>query len=154
MARLRLLSQDLLANHVDSSDNSCRILLTRLCRVRNGSRRLCKVIIPFQHDLAITTNEVRMFLDKGRAISELRSPNRDDGPIARILWKTAVVLDSDPYNSYANEATELRQKAEVAKAELLAGGEGGIIPFREEGDPSKRTEEEDSYDSLIPLFFR
>jgi hypothetical protein len=100
------------------------------------------------------TNKIRMFLDKGKAISELRSPTRDDGPIARIVWKTVVVLESDPFNSYAAEAAELRQKAEVAKAELLAAGEGGIIPFLEEGDPSKRNEEEDSYDSLVPLFFR
>lgn len=94
-----------------------------------------------------------MFLDKARAISELRSPTRDDGPIARILWKTAVVLESDSYNSFAKEAEDLRKKAEVAQQQLLASGEGGVIPFIDEGD-SERNDEEDSYDSLVPLFFR
>ena len=94
-----------------------------------------------------------MFLDKARTISELRSPSRDDGPTARILWKTSVVLASDPYNSHANEADELRKKAEVAKQQLLASGEGGVIPFIDEGD-NERNEEEDSYDALVPLFFR
>jgi hypothetical protein len=94
-----------------------------------------------------------MFLQKARAISELRSPTRDDGPIARILWQTAVVLESDPYNSYAAEAEELRKKAEVARQQLLADGEGGEVPSVE-GDISEENEEKYSYDSLVPLFFR
>jgi hypothetical protein len=89
-----------------------------------------------------------MFLDKARKISELRSPTRDDGPIARILWKTSVVLASDPYISDNAEANHLRYQAEAAKQMLLAAGEGGFI------QGSGRTEEEDSYDSLVPLFFR
>lgn len=98
-------------------------------------------------------DSAKMFLDKARAISELRSPNRDDGPIARILWKTAVVLESDPLNTFAAEAAELRSKAEVAQQQLLAIGEGGIIPFIDEDD-SERKAEEDSYDVLVPLFYR
>jgi hypothetical protein len=83
----------------------------------------------------------------------LRSPTRDDGPIARILWKTAVVLESDPGNSFAEEAAELRQRAKFAQEVLLAGGEGGLIPFVDQVG-SERNEEEHSYDALVPLFFR
>lgn len=89
-----------------------------------------------------------MFLDKARKISELRSPTRDDGPIARIVWKTSEVLASAPYGANKAEADELRQKAEVARQALLAGGEGGLI------QDSGRGEDEDSYDLLVPLFFR
>ena len=78
----------------------------------------------------------------------MRSPTRDDGPIARILWKTSVVLASDPDNLYRVEAEELREKAEAVRRALLANGEGGVI------QGSGRIEEEDSYDLLVPLFFR
>jgi len=99
-------------------------------------------------------NEVaRQLLDKAKAIAELRSPTRDDGVIARILWKTAVVLESDVYGTYAAEAAELRKRAEVARQDLLNSGEGGLIPFIDEYE-AERDEEEDSYDALVPLFFR
>jgi len=102
------------------------------------------------------------YLDKARAIAELRSPTRDDGTIARILWKTAVVMESDTFGkhssaaavrTYAVEAADLRHRAEVARLQLLASGEGGIIPFIDEGI-AERNQEEDSYDVLIPLYFR
>jgi len=94
----------------------------------------------------------RMYLDKARGIAELRTPSHDDGPIARICWKTAVVLEANTYGIYKSEAREFRNRAEVAKQKLLAAGEGGIIPFVE--DDADRDEEEDSYDALVPLFYR
>jgi len=83
----------------------------------------------------------------------LRSPARDDGVIARILWKTSVVLESDMLGKFSSEADELRQRAEVARKQLGASGEGGSIPFVEEDD-DERDQEEDSYDALVPLFYR
>ena len=96
---------------------------------------------------------LRGYLDKAKAIAELRSPTRDDGVLTRILWKTAVVLESDTYGTYASEAAQLRTRAEVARLRLLASGEGGIIPFIDEDD-AERDQEEDSYDALVPLYFR
>jgi hypothetical protein len=83
----------------------------------------------------------------------LRSPNYDDGVIARILWKTAVVLENDMLGKFSSEANALRQRAEVARKQLVASGEGGSIPFVDEGD-AERDQEEDSYDALVPLFYR
>lgn len=102
--------------------------------------------------LIITTS--RAYLDKARAIAELRSPTRDDGMIARILWKTACVLEADTFGRFALEAKDLRTRAEVARQAMLAGGEGGLIPFLEDFDEGMRDPEEDSYDALVPLFFR
>lgn len=95
----------------------------------------------------------RAFLEKARTIAELRSPSRDDGVIARILWKMAMVLESDTFGRYGDEAAELRRRAEIARSALLASGEGGFIPFIEH-DNLERTQEEDDYDSLVPLYFR
>jgi len=63
------------------------------------------------------------------------------------------VLESDTFGAYANEARELRTRAEIARRALLGSGEGGVIPYVED-DNSERTEEEDSFDSLVPLYFR
>jgi len=90
-------------------------------------------------------------LDKARTIADLRSPTRDDGHIARILWKTAQVLESDTHNRFAEDAVALRTRAELARAELAAIGEGGEMPDEE---TSFRDVEEDSYRVLVPLFFR
>ena len=95
----------------------------------------------------------RSYLDKALKIAELRSPNRDDGPIARILWKTAEVLEDDTFGKYAEEADALRTRAAVAQRLLLGSGEGGEIPFREERD-ADRNQEKESYDALVPLFYR
>lgn len=83
----------------------------------------------------------------------MRSPTRDDGVIARILWKTAVVLESDVLGKFSSEAGELRQRAELARNNLVASGEGGSIPFADEDD-TERDQEEASYDALVPLFYR
>jgi hypothetical protein len=65
----------------------------------------------------------------------------------------AKVLDSDTLGRYAEEATRLRNRAAVAQQKLVAAGEGGEIsvPENETGD---RDLEEDSYDALVPLFYR
>jgi hypothetical protein len=83
----------------------------------------------------------------------LRSPSRDDGPIARILWKTAIVLESNPLGQYAKEAAELRNRAAVAQQVLVAAGEGGELPNIDE-DNAERNEEKESYEVLVPLFYR
>lgn len=63
------------------------------------------------------------------------------------------MLESDTYGTYAAEAVALRTRAEVARQQLLASGEGGLIPFIDEDD-AERNQEEDSYDALVPLYFR
>lgn len=86
-------------------------------------------------------------------IAELRSPTRDDGIMARILWKTAVVLESDVLGKFSSEADTLRQRAELARNQLVTAGESGKIPFIDEDD-TERDQEEDRYDALVPLFYR
>jgi hypothetical protein len=95
----------------------------------------------------------RNYLGKALAIAELRSPNRDDGPIARILWTTAKVLATDTFGKYQEEAENLRRRAAAAQQELLATGEGGDIPILND-EYADRDTEEDSYDALVPLFYR
>jgi hypothetical protein len=92
-------------------------------------------------------------LKKALTIAELRSPNRDDGPIARILFTQAKVLESDTFGKYQEEAETLRRRAATAQQELLSIGEGGEIPVLNE-EYADRDLEEDSYDALVPLFYR
>ena len=61
------------------------------------------------------------------AIAEIRSPNIDDGTIARILWKTSVVLGDDTFGTYQQEATEMRIRAEIALRKSERNGEGGLV---------------------------
>lgn len=93
------------------------------------------------------------YLEKARAIAQLRSPERDDGSLTRISWKLATVLESDTLGSYGEEAAALRIRAAISRNMLLAEGEGGAIAWAEE-DESERNREEDMYDALVPLFFR
>jgi len=95
----------------------------------------------------------RVYLEKAKQIAELRCPNRDDGPIARILWKMSVVMGSDTYGADREEALKLRTRADTALAQLRGSGEGGFIPYIDE-DTRERDQEEDDFDSLVPLFFR
>jgi hypothetical protein len=116
--------------------------------------RLPSTFIPgSRHDPFQIANRHRGHLNKAKQIAELRSPTRDDGVIARILWKTAVVLESDVLGKFSSEADALRQRAEVARNQLMVSGEGGSIPFVDEDD-AERDQEEDSYDALVPLFYR
>jgi len=72
------------------------------------------------------------------------------------LWKSAVVLEQDTFGQYLEEAKSLRTRAEVAKQALTGSGESGFIPFLEDYEKLgiERDPEEDSYDVLVPLFFR
>jgi hypothetical protein len=89
------------------------------------------------------------------AIAQLRSPSRDDGTMARILWKTSEVLDQDPYGANKKEADEMRIRAEVARQELTNSGEGtGVVFALDEDGNAESAEVEDSYDVLVPVFFR
>lgn len=99
----------------------------------------------------------RGHLDRAKELAELRSPQYDDGPIARINWKTSIVLDSYPYGAFKTTAMELREKAMAAKTNLTQSGEGGRIPFPETEDVDTYDEidqEEDMFDALVPLFYR
>lgn len=88
------------------------------------------------------------------AIASLRSPGRDDGTMARIMWKKSIVLDSDTFGAYLDEAKELRDRADLALRKLNASGEGGVVfSVDDDGNPDA-DEEENAYDSLVPGFFR
>ena len=88
------------------------------------------------------------------AIAQLRSPDRDDGTMARIMWKTSVVLEAETYGTFQEEATELRIRAELALKTLTAKGEGGIVFSVDEEGNADRDEVEEAYDSLVPGYFR
>jgi len=88
------------------------------------------------------------------AIAQLRSPNRDDGTMARIMWKMSKVMEDDTYGTYAKQAEELRIRAEVAQKILTGNGEGGVIIAIDDKGNLDAAEEEDSYDALVPGYFR
>ena len=88
------------------------------------------------------------------AITELRSPDRDDGTMARIMWMKSRVLEGDTFGTYANEATELRNRADIALRKLTTNGEGGIVLSLDDEGNADQNEVEDAYDSLVPGYFR
>lgn len=88
------------------------------------------------------------------AIAQLRSPDRDDGTMARIMWKKSQVLESDTFGTFLDDASELRIRAELALKTLSAQGQGGIVfSFDDDGSPDP-DEMEDAYDSLVSGYFR
>ena len=89
------------------------------------------------------------------AIAQLRSPNRDDGTIARVLWKMSVVLEDDTFGTYQSVANEMRIRAEVARRTLTGNGEGGLtfVAIDEDGN-ADANEVEDSFDALVPEYLR
>jgi hypothetical protein len=103
--------------------------------------------------MRLTCMPNRAFLDKAMAIAQLRSPNRDDGTMARIMWKTSKVMEDDTFGTYAKQSEEFRIKAEVALKFLTGNGEGGvIIAIDDQGNLDAI--EEDYYDALVPGYFR
>ncbi|KAH7416710.1 hypothetical protein BKA64DRAFT_701492 [Cadophora sp. MPI-SDFR-AT-0126] len=105
-------------------------------------------------EFTMGNNATALFdFEKAKAILRLRSPTRDDGPIARLLWKTAVILDTDPDGESKADAAKLRLQARQARQELVANGEGGEVPY-DERDGRDRSKEEDSFAALVPLFYR
>jgi hypothetical protein len=97
------------------------------------------------------------FLAKARSIAELRSPSRDDGTIARILWKTGQTLRKRSWSNDAREAEQLLLRAYNAKATLETAGEGGEESFydRDVNDPRLELEiEEERFDLLVPGYLR
>jgi len=98
-------------------------------------------------------DNAKAYLDKAMAIAQLRSPDRDDGTMARIMWKISVVLESDTFGTFQEEAAELRVRAEVAMRILTTNGEGGVLSLDDDGN-IELAEVEDLYDSLVPGYFR
>ncbi|KAN0114720.1 hypothetical protein V8E51_004264 [Hyaloscypha variabilis] len=99
-------------------------------------------------------DHAKAYLDKAMAIAQLRSPDRDDGTMARIMWKMSQVLESDPFGTFLGYATELRIRAELALKTLTANGEGGILFSLDEEGNADHDEMKDAYDSLVPGYFR
>lgn len=104
-------------------------------------------------ELALKNHDVaKGNLEKALAIAELRSPSRDDGTIARILFKMAQVLENDILTGY--EAQQLRTRADVARKNLTGSGEGHVVHVLDEEGNVDFDEEDDAYDALVPIFFR
>ena len=100
----------------------------------------------------------RGFLNKARNIAELRSPARDDGTIARILWKIANILRNNPAGTtlaQGQEAEQLLARAYKARSALQASGEAGEPrdQFNQEAMTEKE-EEEVSFELLVPGLYR
>jgi hypothetical protein len=94
------------------------------------------------------------YLDKAMTIAQLRSPGREDGTMARIMWKKSQVLESKTFGESMDEANDLRIRAELALKTLIAKGEGAIVfSSGDDGNPNPE-EMEDAFDSLVPGCFR
>lgn len=88
------------------------------------------------------------------AIARLRNPDRDDGTMARIMWKTSQVLESGTFGASIDEANELRVRAELVLKTMTTNGKGGIVfGVDDDGNPDPE-EMENAYDSLVPGYFR
>lgn len=92
------------------------------------------------------------YLKKALSIARLRSPGHDDGTVARILWKTAV-LRATPAASDA-DITSMRKAAEAAFQDPKNHGEGMLILTLDEKGEEDEQELEEAYDKLVPEFFR
>ena len=92
------------------------------------------------------------WITKSLAIAELRSPSRDDGTIARILFKLSKVLENDVLAG--PQAQQFRNRADVARHALAARGEGNMVQVLDEDGNVDYDEEEYAYDALVPIFFR
>lgn len=105
----------------------------------------------------------RNYLRKARNIAELRSPTRDDGTIARILWKTAMVLLANPEGlgvPETKDAEDLLNRAFNARSALITSGEGteikeiDLLDSVDTDDKTRKELDEESFDLLVPIFFR
>lgn len=98
-----------------------------------------------------------MFLDKALTIAQLRCPQRDDGTITRILWKSSVVLRSHPTDDYQDRADSLALRAQQARITLNSSGQGKVVGTDDDDYvllENEDDDEEESYDALVPGFFR
>lgn len=93
------------------------------------------------------------FLKKALTIARLRSPGRDDGIVARILWRTALVLKATQATSDA-EIASIHKAAEAAFQDPRNYGEGMLILTLDDKGNEDEQELEEAYDKLVPEFFR
>ncbi|KAG4441816.1 hypothetical protein IFR05_002680 [Cadophora sp. M221] len=94
------------------------------------------------------------YLRKALSIARLRSPVYDDGTVARILWKTAVVLKEATDSARSGEIDLLLESAERALEDPRnSGGCGHVLP-RDDNGQVDETGLQEMYDSLVPEFFR
>jgi hypothetical protein len=91
-------------------------------------------------------------LGKAKAIAELRSPSRDDGTIARIIWMLSLVLREDILT--VAQANDLKVRAEQALANLTERGESTPAQTHDEDGNLLDVEDEIMYDNLVSGFFR
>lgn len=96
----------------------------------------------------------RGYLAKARSIAELRSPTRDDGTVARILWKTAQALKYHVSGAGNEEARQLLERAYAARDALNASGEAVDVPFNDDEERPEIENEEETFDQLVPGYFR
>jgi hypothetical protein len=102
--------------------------------------------------LLIESSLDRGYLDKALAIAELRSPAREDGNIARILFKISKVLENDILTNF--KAQELLNRAEIAKENLTRRGEGHVVEILDDEGNLGYIEQDEAYDALVSIFYR
>lgn len=52
------------------------------------------------------------------------------------------------------QAEQLRNRADVARRGLTAGGEGKLVQILDDDGNVDYDEDDDAYDALVPIFFR
>jgi hypothetical protein len=52
------------------------------------------------------------------------------------------------------QAEQLRNRADVARRTLTAGGEGKLVQILDDDGNVDYDEDDDAYDALVPIFFR
>jgi len=88
------------------------------------------------------------------AIVQHRNPDRGDGTMARVVWKTSVVPESETFGTFQEDATELRIRAELALKTQTAKSKVGIVFSVDEEGNTDRDAMEEAYDSLVPGYFK
>jgi hypothetical protein len=64
----------------------------------------------------------------------------------------AKVLENDVLEG--QRAQQLHNRADVARCQLIASGEGQMVQVLDEDGNVDYDEEDDAYDALVPIFFR
>ncbi|KAL2064598.1 hypothetical protein VTL71DRAFT_3735 [Oculimacula yallundae] len=94
------------------------------------------------------------YLRKALSIARLRSPGRDDGTIARILWRIALVLKAAQGDFEEEDADSMRRAAEKALKDPKNHGQGGLVLALNDIGELDDIEWEGHYDALVPEVFR
>jgi len=94
----------------------------------------------------------KQHLEKARSIAELRSPTKDDGTTARILWMLGRAMENNLLTAAAG--AELKVRAEIARNALVTSGESAPVDMDDQDGNLEPGDHGLLYDALVPIFFR